>query len=296
MPASRRSVARAAAVVTVCLALGGGVAGLGAAGGERVGGVPLLALCAGLAMLIQWLAWIPAALRRDESFFDLTGSLTYLTVTGFALAMAGPPSPRQWLVAALVWIWAARLGSFLLRRVRQDGGDGRFDEIKVDPARFLSVWTIQGLWVFFTAAAALIVLTRAEAGAPWSPWDALGGAMWSAGFAVEVIADRQKRAFKARPESAGRWIDEGLWSWSQHPNYFGEILLWSGVAVIGAGVFEGGQWVGLLSPLFVALLLTRVSGIPLLDARAEARWGDDPEFRAYRERTSVLLPRPPRRG
>ena len=114
--------------------------------------------------------------------------------------------------------------------------------------------------------------------------------MWVLGFAIEVTADRQKSAFNARPENQGRWIDEGLWSRSQHPNYFGEILLWSGIAVCGAGVFVGGQWVGLLSPIFVATLLLKVSGVPLLKKRGQEKWGDNPEYAAYLARTRLLLP------
>jgi len=191
------------------------------------------------------------------------------------------------LVAAAVILWALRLGSFLFLRIRKDGKDGRFDEIKQSPARFLVAWSLQGMWVFLTALSALIVLTASTPdGLMWT--DALGFGMWALGFAVEVVADRQKSAFRARPESAGRWIDEGLWSRSRHPNYFGEILLWTGILVVGAGSFEGWQWLGVLSPLFVTLLLTRVSGIPMVEGRADARWGDDPAYQAYKQETPVL--------
>ena len=91
------------------------------------------------------------------------------------------------------------------------------------------------------------------------------------------------------------FITSGLWSWSRHPNYFGEIVLWSGVAVMAASALSGWQWVTLTSPVFVALLLTRVSGIPLLERRAEARWGHLTEYQRYTAMTPVLLPRPPAR-
>ena len=293
MPTSSRSALRALAVVSVCLSLTGGAAWLGSSGGVIIGGVPLLILCAGVSMLVQWLVFLPAAATQSEKFFDLTGSLTYLTLMAFSLAAASTQrelTARQILLSVAVAIWAIRLGTFLFWRIQKDGRDGRFDEIKIDPLRFWGVWTIQGLWVFFTALCVLIVNTRASPAGPLGLLDAVGMGLWALGLGIEVTADRQKTAFKARPESAGRWIDEGLWSRAQHPNYFGEILLWSGLAVVGAGVLEGGQWIGLISPIFVATLLLRVSGVPMLRERAMRRWGDDPEYAAYLARTRLLLP------
>ncbi len=257
------------------------------------GGWPAPMMVGALAIGVQWIAWVPAALARTERYFDLIGSLTYLATTGLAFAL-GSGGPRATMVLALVWLWALRLGSFLFRRIRRDGKDGRMDRLKVDPFRFLMVWNLQALWVAMTALAAWTVLVDPGASA-WLPTDALGLAVFLVGFAIEVVADRQKYAFRADPANAHRFIDVGLWSWSQHPNYFGEILLWTGIAILSAGTFEGTQWVALISPAFVFVLLTRVSGIPLLDARAKKAWGEDADYLAYRERTPVLFPRPPRR-
>jgi len=290
MPTSPASALRALAVTTVCLGLTGGVAVLGAAGGSMVGPVSLLGLCAGLSIGIQWIVWLPSAVYQSERLFDLTGSLTYLTLIVVSLALSPDPGPRQVVVSAMVCLWAVRLGSFLFARIRRDGTDGRFDHLKTDPLRFLSVWTLQGLWVFFTAVCVLIINTRIDPGGPLSVIDLIGFAMWGLGFGIEVVSDWQKRVFAAR--RTGRWIDEGLWRYSQHPNYFGEILLWTGIAVVGAGVFTGGQWVGLLSPVFVAVLLTMVSGIPMLEKRGDHKWGDDPAYRAYRSQVSRLIPMP----
>ena len=125
------------------------------------------------------------------------------------------------------------------------------------------------------------------------PLDALGLTLWVLGLSIEVIADHQKTQFRADPRNDGRFITTGLWSWSRHPNYFGEILLWTGLCLAASASLSGGQWVSWASPALVTLLLTRVSGIPMLEERAEARWGDDPDYRAYVARTSVLVPRPP---
>jgi steroid 5-alpha reductase family enzyme len=193
----------------------------------------------------------------------------------------------------MVSVWAIRLGSFLYRRVRRDGRDGRFDTIKTNPLRFFMTWTLQGLWVLLTLAAALAAITATERRS--IGWIAVvGSAVWVAGFSIESVADRQKAAFRRDPANAGRFISSGLWSYSRHPNYFGEIVLWTGITIIALPVLSGWLWIALISPVFVALLLTRVSGIPMLEARAEVRWGEDDEYRHYRNRTSLLILRPPR--
>jgi len=281
--------------IAAALAVGAAVAWAGSDGSTRVGGWPLFALCGALAYAIQWVAFVPSYLAQTEHYYDLTGSLTYLTLVATSLVLAPAPDARAVLVAVLVATWALRLGSFLFRRIRRDGSDGRFDRIKPDPLRFGMAWTLQGLWVFLTLAAGLAVLTS-EQPRPLGAFALLGALVWAAGFAVEVTADRQKAAFRSDPANDGRFIDAGLWAWSRHPNYFGEIVLWCGVAIVALPVLEGWRWVVLVSPLFVYVLLSRISGVPLLEARSERRWGDDPAYRAYAEQTPVLWPRPPRRA
>jgi steroid 5-alpha reductase family enzyme len=262
----------------------------GSQGGATLGGVPIFAIVVGLAFLIQWLAFIPAYLFQTEKFFDLTGSITYISITTIALLFSANMDARSIILWTLVIIWAFRLGVFLFRRIKKAGKDDRFDEIKPSFIRFLNVWTIQALWVTFTAAAALVAITtttRKELGV----FAILGLLVWAFGFAVEVIADAQKSRFNADPANRGKFIQTGLWSRSRHPNYFGEIVLWIGVAIIALPVLQGWQWVALVSPVFVILLLTRVSGIPLLEKKADQKWGGQEDYEAYKERTPVLFPR-----
>ncbi len=283
---SRRSAAASAAAVAVA----GGVAAAGSHGGISLGGVPVFALCVALAFVLQWAAFVPAWVRRTERWFDLAGSGTFLTVVLLAVSARGAPDPRSLAIAAMVAIWAVRLGAFLFARIRRQGFDRRFDRIKHDPARFFLTWTLQGLWVSLTLSAALGAVTAAAA-APLG-WPAAAGiALWGAGFIVEVAADAQKRRFRLRPENADRFIATGLWARCRHPNYLGEILLWTGVAVAALPALDGWRYVTLVSPAFVWLLLTRVSGIPLLEAQADRKWGADPAYRVYKARTPVLVPR-----
>jgi len=276
----------------IVVLLGAGVAVAGSQGGATAFGVPVFALAVGLAFVIQWLAFIPAYLLQNEGFFDLTGGVTYITVTAVAVLLVKLVDYQSLLLLALVVIWAARLGTYLFRRIRKAGKDARFDAIRPSFIRFLNAWTLQGLWVSLTLAAALAAITstiRKDLGI----FALIGSLVWASGFAIEAAADVQKSRFRADPANKGRFIHSGLWAWSRHPNYFGEIVLWIGVAVIALPVLRGWQWVTLISPVFVFLLLTRVSGVPLLEKRADENWGGEDDYEAYKERTPVLVPRPP---
>ncbi len=270
----------------------------GSQGGSSLGGVPIFALLVGLAFLIQWLAFIPAYLFQTEKFFDLTGSLTYISVVGAAVCYSRYSTEldaRSILLAALVIIWALRLGSFLFARIQKAGKDDRFDEIKPSFIRFLNFWTVQGLWVTITASAALIGITTVVR-KDLDIFAILGSLVWIFGFVFEVIADSQKSRFNSDPANKGKFIDSGLWSYSRHPNYFGEIILWIGIAIIAIPVLQGWQWVAMISPLFVILLLTRVSGVPQLEKKADNKWGGQEDYETYKRNTPVLIPRYPKAG
>ena len=269
------------------------VALAGSQGGVTLGSLPAFAIVVGLAFVIQWLVFIPAYAFQTEKFFDITGSITYITVTGVALYSSRDSVPldaRSILVAMLVIVWAARLGTFLFSRIQKTGKDDRFDEIKPDFFRFLNVWTIQGLWITFTAAAALVAITS-SARKDLDVFAIVGTLVWVIGFAIEVSADAQKSRFNADPANKGKFIRTGLWSRSRHPNYFGEIVLWIGIAIIAIPVLQGWQWVAMISPLFVTLLLTRVSGVPLLEKKADKKWGGQVDYEEYKKNTPVLIPR-----
>jgi steroid 5-alpha reductase family enzyme len=271
--------------------IGAGIAVAGSHGGAEVGGVPVFALCVALAFLIQWLAFIPAFVLRTERFYDLTGSATYITVTIVAVVLGPTPDIRSYVLLALVLIWAARLGSYLFLRIRRAGKDDRFDAIKPFFIRFLNAWTLQALWVSLTLAAALAAITTSVR-KDFGVLAIVGLLVWAAGFGLEAVADAQKSRFRADPANTGTFIRTGLWARSRHPNYFGEIVLWIGVALIAVPVLHGWQWVTLISPVFVFLLLTRVSGVPLLERKADKRWGGQDDYEAYKQRTPVLIPLP----
>lgn len=276
--------------IPIVILIGLGIALAGSQGGAQVFGFPLFAFGVGLAFMIQWIAFIPAYLLKTEIFFDLTGSLTYITVSLLTVLLAPVVDDRSVLLLAMVLIWATRLGTYLFLRILKTGKDERFDELIPSFPRFLNTWNLQGLWVTFTIAAALAAITtteRKELG-----WFALVGFLiWAFGFGFEVLADAQKNSFRSDPSNQGKFIQSGLWAKSRHPNYFGEITLWIGVAIIAVPVLRGWQWVTLISPVFVTLLLTRVSGVPMLEKRADEKWGGQEDYEEYKENTPVLIPR-----
>jgi len=255
--------------------------------------LPIYALVIGVAFLIQWIVFIHAYLNKTEKYFDLTGSVTYVTVMLIAVILSPARDLRTWLLLAMVTVWALRLGTFLFQRIKKAGEDRRFREIKESFPRFLQTWTLQGLWVTFSLAAALVVVTSQKR-VPFDIFAVIGILVWVFGFGMEAIADRQKNIFRKDPNNEGKFIQNGLWSWSRHPNYFGEIVLWVGVMIIALPVLVGWQWVALISPIFITILLTRISGVPMLEKRADEKWGGQADYEAYKSRTSILIPLPPK--
>jgi len=274
--------------ILASLAAGGLMALAGSQNGALWMGLPLFALCCGIAFIVQWFLFIPAYVFQTERYFDLAGSLTYISLVLAALYLSGARDPRSLIIGGLVIIWACRLGTFLFRRVSADGEDRRFRAIKPDFLQFLMTWTIQGLWVSVTLAAGLAAMTVYEH-KPIGLLGVVGISLWVFGFVVEVVADKQKSKF--RQEQPDEFITRGLWQYSRHPNYLGEIILWLGIAVLALPVLHGWQHATLISPVFVFFLLTKVSGIRMLEFRANKRWGEDPEYQIYRSNTPALVPR-----
>ena len=246
-----------------------------------------------MAFVIQWIAYIPAFLFKTEKFYDLTGSLTYIGTILFALYASGSFQNLRLgsiLIGLAIIIWAIRLGSFLFMRIHKDKKDGRFDSIKTSFSQFFMTWTLQGMWVFICSSAALIAIAN-PSGVPINSVFILGLLMFVFGFAIEVIADNQKSAFRSISKNKDSFINEGLWARSRHPNYFGEITLWAGITVMGISTFEGMNYLAIFSPIFSYLLLVYVSGVRLLELRGHKKWGHLKDYQDYQKNTPKLIPR-----
>lgn len=243
-----------------------------------------------LAFVLQWIAFIPAYLKKTEKFYDLVGGASFICVAGLCLLLTPEQSLRSVVLFVMVALWAGRLGIFLFIRIKRSGKDGRFDEIKQSFPRFLIAWTAQGLWITFTLAAVMAVILSGEQQGV-DLFFVAGGLVWLFGYTFEVTADLQKYRFKSDPDNKGKFIKCGLWSVSRHPNYFGEITLWVGVAIMALPVLSGWQYFTLSSPVFIYGLLRYVSGVPMLEKSADERWGDLESYQKYKCSTPLLVPK-----
>ena len=247
-----------------------------------------------LAFLIQWVAFIPAYLFQTEKFYDLTGSLTYLTVIWFVYLSSnqvGEVNFQNLIVTVLISIWAIRLGSFLFSRIHKDGEDKRFRSIKTSPSQFFMTWTLQGMWVSICSMCVITGISSSE-GLVLNPLFYIGFILFVIGFSIEVIADHQKTVFRAIKENKDKFISTGLWSKSQHPNYFGEILLWSSIAIMSFSSLSGTQYLTMISPIFTYVLLVYISGVRMLDDMGNKKWGHLEEYKQYKQNTPVLYIKP----
>ena len=255
-----------------------------AIGNEQVQNIVLL------IYIIQWVAFIPAYMFQTEKFFDLTGSITYSSVFIYCiyLASSGDLNWGSLVISILVILWAGRLGTFLFTRIAKDGEDKRFRTIKPDIAQFFMTWTLQGMWVSLCSLCAITGIAS-DTGIIVNNIFYIGLVMFIGGFAIEIVADQQKTAFRAIPENRNKFITSGLWSKSRHPNYFGEIALWTGVAVMSFSSLSGIEYLTLISPIFTYLLLVKISGVRMLEGRGQKTWGDDEEYIAYMKNTPMVM-------
>ena len=247
-----------------------------------------------IAFIIQWIAFIPAYVFQTEKFYDLTGTLTYLSVTWYALYMSSDKftnlNGASIAIVLLISIWAIRLGSFLFSRIHKDGEDKRFRTIKPSATQFFMTWTLQGLWVSLCSMCALTAISS-ESGVVVNAFYYLGIGLFIYGLYTEVKADNEKSKFRSVPENREKFITTGLWAKSRHPNYFGEIVLWTAIAVISLPSLSGLQYITLISPIFTYVLLVHVSGVRMLEARGQKQWGHLEEYKAYQKSTPMLFPK-----
>ena len=240
--------------------------------------------------IIQWIAFIPAYMLQTEKFYDLTGSITYTSVFAYCIYLAtlGDVNWGSLIISILVILWAGRLGTFLFTRIAKDGEDKRFRTIKPDIAQFFMTWTLQGMWVSLCSLCAITAITS-DTGIIVNGIFYIGVIMFIGGFAIEIVADQQKSAFRAIPENRNKFITSGLWGKSRHPNYFGEIMLWTGVAVMSFSSLSGLEYATLISPIFTYLLLVKISGVRMLEGRGQKTWGQDEEYIAYMKNKPMVM-------
>ena len=241
-----------------------------------------------LIFCIQWISFIPAFIFQTEKFYDLTGSITYLTTVFTALYITDSGNISDYVIVSCVAIWAIRLGSFLFMRIHKAGEDRRFRDIKPNFTRFFMTWTLQGMWVSMCLLCVLTAISS-YSGIIVNNIFYIGLMIFISGFIIEVLADHQKTVFRKDLNNKDKFISTGLWSYSRHPNYFGEILLWLGIAVMSFSSLEGFQYFTLISPIFVYILLVYISGIRMLENQANKKWGHLDSYKEYLKNTPRLF-------
>lgn len=281
------------AAIVACILTAYFVATAATVEGAVLYGVPAILLCAGVSFIVHWIVAIPSLITSSEKYFDFTGMIATLLVIAtaiFALLNSGQQiSIRSTIVAIFVSIWTLRLGTFLYIRIVKSGEDKRFREIKKSLPKFLMTWTLSALWVFLTTVNAVTIIILNQQ-VTLDLFFMAGFAIWILGFTFEAVADKQKKSFSKILENKDKFITLGLWSISRHPNYFGEIVLWTGIAIMSLPLLSGWQFLTLVSPVFVYLLLTKISGLPFLEEKAEKKWGNDKGYLEYKNNTPILIP------
>ena len=241
-----------------------------------------------LSFIFHWLLFIPAFIFKTEKFYDLTGSLSYITIILYVLISSndGTSNFGNIILSSLIIIWTLRLGAFLFLRIKKAGEDKRFREIKKSFSWFFMAFTVSGMWV---SICALCALTGISNGIELNNITYIGIILFIIGFTLEIIADSQKTNFRKNNVNKDKFITTGLWKYSRHPNYLGEIILWIGVAIISYSSLEISQLFTLVSPVFTYLLLVHVSGINLLEKSGQKKWGSLSEYKEYKRKTPRLF-------
>ncbi|XP_042499631.1 uncharacterized protein C594.04c-like isoform X7 [Macadamia integrifolia] len=243
-----------------------------------------LALTAIITVGYQLFFFVVTALLQFDKVTDFAGSTNFIILAILTLVLKGTWHFRQVILTLLVVIWGLRLALFLLMRILQWGEDRRFDEMRSNLWKLAVFWTFQAVWVW-TVSLPVTVVNSSDRNPSLQAEDIIGWIIWIIGFTVEATADQQKLLFKNSMNNKGKWCNVGLWRFSRHPNYFGEILLWWGIFVASAPVLESNEWLVILGPIFLTLLLLFVSGIPLLEESADKKFGNLAEYRIYKRKT-----------
>lgn len=241
-----------------------------------------------LALGINMIMFIPAYFLQTDKLTDISYSITFIIIS-LASFLYSKISLSSWLLLIMLLLWSLRLGIYLLYRIRKIGHDRRFNIMRKNFLKFLMFWVLQGFTVWIVMLPSILFFQAPEHHLSWL--SGLGFLMWGSGLIIETIADQQKSRFYDNPNNRGTWLDSGLWHYSRHPNYFGEILIWLGVYVYTLNSLNGSHMLyAAISPLFISIMLIFISGIPLLEKSADAKFGQDPNYQRYKKNTSCLIP------
>lgn len=248
----------------------------------------LLSLASSLA--INLVLFLIAFKRQSDKLTDISYAISFLTINIVSFSYAAQYNLYSWVLFVMVLLWAVRIGAFLLIRVLKVGKDKRFDTMRPGFISFGKFWLGQALTAWILMLPVTIALYRGES---VTNIVYVGLLVWLVGLIIETLADYQKFSFKQNPRNRGKWIQEGIWRHARHPNYLGEIMVWTGIYLVSFPALTIAQrLICLASPLLITFVLLKVSGVPILERSADERWGNLKEYKTYKQNTRLLLPIP----
>ena len=249
-----------------------------------------IALLLLVSLVINLALFLVAFKLKSDKFTDITYSLTFIIIDVIILLKFDSIKAYQLIGFLMVLIWALRLGIYLLYRVIKNGRDKRFDDRRTNFIKFGTFWVGQALTVWILMLPLMYLVNKHPT---YGPIEVAGSLIWLIGFLTEVVSDYQKNRFKSRPNNKHPWIDEGLWKYARHPNYFGEILVWCGIYIFAfSSLSTLERFVSLISPLWIYILLIYISGVPILEDKANEKWGKIEDYKKYKASTRLIVPLP----
>ena len=244
-----------------------------------------------ISILIQAVFFAFASAFKTDKVTDLSYGLSFILIIFYLLLTVNTIGVVQSIISLMVIIWGLRLIVYLFKRILITGKDKRFDGIRENFKRFLQFWTFQAIAVWIISLPSIVIISK-NIRLEYSLFLYIGSFIWTLGILIESFADQQKFEFKNNPKNKDKWIETGIWKYSRHPNYFGEMLCWWGIYTITLPYLRGFEHIVIIGPLFISFLLLFVSGIPTLEKKYDEKYKDDPAYQDYKNRTSLLLPLP----
>ncbi len=238
---------------------------------------------------IQILFFIFASTFKTDKVTDLAYGITFVILSWILLIYYKMFTLPNIILAIMITFWGLRLAGYLFYRILKTKKDERFNGIRENFWKFAKFWTFQSIAIFVIMLPIIFFMSTPMINT-LTIFSVVGFFIWAIGFITESVADQQKFKFRNNPKNKGKWIETGLWNYSRHPNYFGEILCWIGVFVYVIPILSAWTWMAIISPISIIVTLLFFSGIPLLEKKSDEMFGKKKEYKEYKKSTSVLIP------
>jgi steroid 5-alpha reductase family enzyme len=247
-----------------------------------------------ISFAIQTFFFFFASLFKTDKLTDLSYGLSFIALAWYLLSRLDNPELHQIILTLMITLWGVRIVSYLFIRILKMGKDTRFDQLRNNVLEFAKFWILQALSVWIIMLPTIFVLTTtSDRGCNIITF--IGLMIFLFGLVIETVADWQKFVFKNKKSNRDKLITDGIWKYSRHPNYFGEMTLWWGIFIFSTNFMtKDDSWL-VVGPLFISFLLMFVSGIPLLEKKYDVKYKKNKKYRDYRKKTSLLIPLPPQK-